>query len=253
MIGMKHVFADVPINAGCFVPFRFIIPEGCMFFPRSPAPVSATTTETAHRLVGVTMGALAQAMPGRVPAGAFGTGTNVGMGGDSPSKGRYATIFFFGGGYGGHPEGDGLTNGSALISASRNSSVEVLEHSVPILFTRYAVREGSAGDGQFRGGFGVEIDFMLRDGSCYLTLVADRGRTGPHGLEGGAPGAPADHEFEVGGKSFKPEFLSKIDRLYLRAGDGVRLRTPGGGGFGDPAGRSPAARMSDRADGYGTT
>lgn len=97
MIGIKHVFADVPINAGCFVPFHFVVPQGCMFNPRPPAPVSATTTETAHRLVGVTMGALGMAMPGRVPAGAFGTGTNVGMGGDSPTKGRYATIFFFGG------------------------------------------------------------------------------------------------------------------------------------------------------------
>jgi N-methylhydantoinase B len=249
MIGMKHVFWDVPINAGCFEPFHYIIPEGSMFNPRPPRPVSGTTTETAHRLVGVTMGALAQAIPDKVPAGFFGTGTNIGIGGTSPSYGPYATIFFFGGGYGGHAEGDGLTNGSTTIAASRNSSIEVLEQTVPILFSRYAVREGSAGDGEHRGGFGVEVAFDLRDGEAYLTLVGDRATAGPHGLKGGKPGASADHDFHTGGKSFKPPHLSKIDRLYLKPGDGCVLRTPGGGGYGDPASRTPQAREADRLNG----
>lgn len=250
MIGIKHVFADVPINAGCFVPFKYIVPEGSMFNPRPPAPVSCTTTETAQRLVCVTMGALAQAIPGKVPAGAFGTGTNIGMGGESPKHGRYATIFYFGGGYGANPGSDGLTNGSTLISASRNSSVEVLEHSVPLLFTRYAVRENSAGDGQFRGGHGVEIDFHLREGTAYMTLVADRGRTGPYGLDGGSAGVPAEHTFIRDGKPFKSEHLTKIDRLYIKAGDGVQLRTPGGGGYGEPQRRAPEQREADVRDGY---
>ncbi|GGC66255.1 hydantoinase B/oxoprolinase family protein [Chelatococcus reniformis] len=249
MIGVKHVFVDVPINAGCFVPFKIVAPVGNMFNPLPPAPVSGTTTETSQRLVGATMAALAQAVPDLVPAGAFGTGTNIGMGGYSPSKGRYATIFFFGGGYGAYADQDGLTNGSAVISASRNSSVEVLEQSVPILFTRYAMREGSAGDGAFRGGFGVEIDFELRDGDAYLTLVADRGRFAPQGVAGGGEGAKADHWFHTGGQAFQTEHLTKIDRLYLKPGDGVRLKTPGGGGYGDPAARDPELRRLDEADG----
>ena len=249
MIGVKHVFDDVPINAGCFAPFRIIVPEGNMFHPIAPSPVSGTTTETAQRLVGVTMGALSQAIPDRVPASPFGTGTNIGIGGNSPSRGRYATIFFFGGGYGGHHDHDGLTNGSTVISASRNSSVEVLEHSVPILFTRYAMREGSGGEGQYRGGLGVEVDFHLRDGDAYLTLVADRARFGPPGAAGGGPGEPADHEFHVGGRAFRAEHLSKIDRLYLKAGDGVRLKTPGGGGYGNRAERDPELRRADGLNG----
>lgn len=252
MIGVKHVFEDVPINAGCFVPFRIIVPEGCMFNPRPPSPVSGTTTETAQRLVCVTMGALAQAIPDHVPASPFGTGTNIGIGGTSPTMGRYATIFFFGGGYGGNPGSDGLTNGSAVISASRNSSVEVLEGSVPLLFTRYAIRENSAGDGTHRGGFGVEIDFHLRDGDAYLTLVGDRGRSGPPGVSGGSPGQPADHEFHVSGRAFHSEHLTKIDRLYLRAGDGVRLRTPGGGGYGPPSERPTDLRKIDEQNGLVT-
>lgn len=249
MIGVKHVFPDVPINAGCFVPFTIVAPLGNMFNPRPPAPVSGTTTETSQRLVGVTMAALAEAVPELVPAGSFGTGTNIGMGGTSPSKGAYATIFFYGGGYGAYRDQDGLTNGSAVISASRNSSVEVLEQTVPILFTRYAIREGSAGDGERRGGFGVEIDFHLRDGDSYLTLVGDRGRFGPKGVAAGGDGAPADHWFHVGGKAFQAEHLTKIDRLYLRPGDGVKLKTPGGGGFGDPARRDPRRRREDADNG----
>ena len=250
MIGMKHVFSDVPINAGCFVPFKFVVPLGNVFNPRPPAPVSATTTETAQRLVGLTMEVLGQALPGFVPAGAYGTGTNIGLGGQCAKHGRYATIFYFGGGYGGNPDSDGLTNGATLISASRNSSVEVLEQTVPLLFTRYAVREGSAGRGKYRGGFGVEIDFQIREGTAYLTLVADRGRTGPSGAAGGRPGEAADHHFIKDGKRFQSEHKTKIDRLYMKAGDGVELRTPGGGGYGPVGERSETMLESDRLNGY---
>ena len=250
MIAMKHVFADVPINAGCFRPFHYVIPSGNMFNPIAPAPVSCSTTETVQRLIGITMGALAQALPGKVPAGSFGTGSNIGMGGNSPTRGPYATIFYFGGGYGASVDHDGLTNGSTLISASRNSSIEVLEHSVPLLFTRYAVRDESGGAGEYRGGLGVEIDFHLRDGTAYLTLVGDRGLKGPHGLCGGSDGLAADHVFHRQGKSFKSEHGTKIDRLYIAAGDGIRMRTPGGGGYGDPGLRARDRILDDVLDGY---
>jgi len=250
MIGIKHVFWDVPINSGCFVPFSYIIPEGSLLNPTPPSSVSGCTTETMQRLVGVVMGALGQAIPERVPACPFGTGTNIGLGGRSPTMGHYATIFFWGGGYGGYFGGDGLSNRSTVISASRNSSVEVLEQTVPLLFTRYSVRENSAGDGQYRGGFGVEVSFQLRDGDGYLTLLGDRGVVAPYGLCGGNPGLPADHDFHVRGTTFKAPHLTKIDRLYLRPGDGVSLRTPGGGGYGPPPKRSSEARERDHANGY---
>ncbi len=250
MIGIKHVFPEVPINAGCFEPFHYVIPSGCFLNPEPPAPVSGTTTETAQRLIGVVMGALAQAVPDRVPAGCFGTGSNICLGGSAEGRGAYATIFFFGGGYGGSATGDGLSNGSTLISASRNSSIEVIEQTVPLLFSRHALRQGSAGAGRFRGGHGIEAAFTLRQGEAYLTLVGDRALKGAYGLHGGHEGAPADHDFTVGGDTFKAPHLSKIDKLYLRQGDGVFLRTPGGGGYGDPAGRDPAAVARDRENGY---
>ena len=214
-IGVRHVFPDVPINAGCFEPFRYVIPEGSLLNPRPPSPVSGTTTETAQRLIGVVMGALAQALPDLVPAGAFGTGTNICIGGRASGYADYATIFFFGGGYGGSATADGLTNGATLIAASRNSSIEVLEHTVPLRFNRVAVREGSAGAGTHRGGFGVEIDFELQDGEAYVTLIGDRGVKGAYGLFGGGEGRPADHEFRVEGRTFKVPHQTKIDRLFL--------------------------------------
>lgn len=250
MIGVKHIFWDIPINAGCFVPFKFIVPPGCLFNPLPPHSVSGCTTETIQRLIAVVIGALGKAIPNEVPASPFGTASNISIGGYSPTKGHYATLFVWGGGYGGHSKGDGLTNGSTLVSAGRNSSIEVIEQSIPILFTQYSVREGSAGDGQYRGGFGVKIGMQLLDGEGYLTLVGDRGRAGPPGMLGGCSGLPSDHDFHVGGKTFKVPHLTKVERLHLKAGDGVLLRTPGGGGYGDPQKRSAQARERDRQNGY---
>jgi N-methylhydantoinase B len=250
MIAIKHVFWDVPINSGCFVPFRWIVPEGTMLNPRPPRAMSGTTTETCAFIIGTTMGALAQALPGQVPAAAFSTGSNICFGGSSPTYGDYAALMLIGGGMGGHFGGDGLNNGCAAIGGSRNGSIEVTEQSVPVLVTRYALREASAGDGKFRGGLGVEIAVELRDGEGYLTFLGDRGMDGPYGLEGGRSGAPADHDFHVGAQTFKAPHLTKIDRLHVRAGDGLVVRTPGGGGFGDPGLRDPAARERDRRLGY---
>jgi N-methylhydantoinase B len=250
MIAVKHVFWEIPINSGCFAPFRWVIPEGSMLNPRPPRPVSGATTETCAFVVGATMGALAKALPGRVPAGAFSTGTNVGIGGISPTYGEYASLLLFGGGMGGHAAGDGLSNGCPSIGAARNASVEIIEQSVPLLFTRYALREGSGGDGKFRGGLGAEAAMQLRDGDGYLTLLGDRGLDGPYGLEGGRPGRPADHEFYVDGESFHAPHRTKLHLLHIRAGDGLIVRTPGGGGYGDAAGRAPEARAVDLRRGY---
>jgi N-methylhydantoinase B len=250
MIGVKHVFWDVPINAGCFVPIKYIIPENCLLNPLPPHSVSGCTTETIQRLIGVVIGALGKASPDLAPAGPFGTASNICLGGESPSMGQYVSLTFWGGGYGGHALGDGLTNGSSLVSAARNASLEIIEQTVPILFTRHAVREGSAGDGEYRGGFGTEIGVQLRDGETYLTLVGDRGVIGPFGMWGGRPGATSDHEFHVGGKTFKVPHLTKVERLHLKAGDGILLRTPGGGGYGDPNKRSKEAREYDQRNGY---
>lgn len=132
---------------------------------------------------------------------------------------------------------------ATLISDARKSFVEVLEHSLPLLFTRHTVREDSAGPGAHRGGFGGEIGFDLRKGEADLTVAGDRSRFGSPGVAG-APGKSADHTFHTGGCAFKSEHLSKIDRLYLRRGDGVRPKPPGGG-YGPAEARDPAPQAKD--------
>lgn len=250
MIAVKHVFWDIPINSGCFKPFTWIIPEGTMLNPRVPRAVSGTTTETCTFIVGTTMGALAQALPGRVPAGTFSTGSVVCLGGSSANYGEYATLVFLGGGMGGNPDGDGLNNGSPAIGGSRNGSIEITEQTVPFLFTEYCLRQSSAGDGQFRGGLGVEAAMHLREGEAYLTFLGDRGHIGPWGIAGGERGAPANHEFHVDGESFQAPHKTKLDLLHLKPGDGMIARTPGGGGYGAPKLRTLEARTHDQRLGY---
>lgn len=250
MIAVKHVFYDIPINSGCFEPFEWIIPEGTMLNPRPPRAVSGTTTETCNMIVSTTLGALAKAVPGQVPAGFFATGSNVCLGGNSENYGEYATLILIGGGMGGNPNGDGLSNGTPAIGGSRNGSIEITEQSVPLLFTKYGLREGSAGDGEFRGGLGVEAALQLREGYAYLTFLGDRGLTGAYGLNGGLQGQPAEPEFHTGGSYFQAPHKTKLDRLYLKPGDGMIVRTPGGGGYGSPLNRLEEARVNDIRFGY---
>ncbi|MBT6276289.1 MAG: hydantoinase B/oxoprolinase family protein, partial [Chromatiales bacterium] len=250
MIAVKHVFWDIPINSGCFEPFDWIIPKGSMLNPREPRPVSGATTESCNMIVSTTLGALAKAVPGRVPAGYFATGSNICLGGNHPDYGEYATLLLVGGGMGGNPDGDGLNNGCPGVGGSRNGSIEITEQSVPFLYTKYALREDSSGDGEFRGGLGVEAALHLREGEGYLTFLGDRGITGPYGLEGGESGATADHAFHTGGEYFQAPHKTKIDRLFLKPGDGMIARTPGGGGYGNPAKRSSEARAADVRRGY---
>ncbi len=250
MIAVKHVFWDVPINSGCFEPFDWIIPEGTMLNPRPPRSVSGCSTETCCRIVSTVLGAFAQALPGRVPADYFTTGSNVCLGGTSPNYGEYASLLLFGGGLGANPDGDGLNNGNPAVGGARNGSIEITEQTVPFLFTKYALREGSGGNGEYRGGLGVETPLHIREGESYLTFLGDRAHSGPYGLEGGGSRATSDHEFHIDGRYFQAPHKSKIDNLYLKPGDGVVVRTSGGGGYGDPAKRSEKARATDMRRGY---
>ena len=95
---------------------------------------------------------------------------------------------FTGGGYGGSPAGDGLTNGCSTIGISKSQPIEVMEQRYPVLFQEYALHEGSGGAGRWRGGFGVTYACTLRRGAANASMVMDHGRSGPNGARGGAPG-----------------------------------------------------------------
>jgi N-methylhydantoinase B len=150
---------------------------------------------------------------------------------------------FSGGGYGGHPDCDGLTNGSAPISASRTSQVEVLEHLYPVRFDYYAIREQSAGPGERRGGFGVSFGIRLLRGEAVSSILADRGKFAPEGLHGGGPGAMTRVAYQLDGQPYVPEHVTKAEQVPMRADDVAVIDTAGGGGFGDPH-RRPRALVA---------
>ena len=162
--------------------------------------------------------------------------------------------FFSGGGYGGWWETDGLTNGCSSVGISKTQPIEILEQHYPLLFERYALREGSGGQGRHRGGFGVDYRIRLLRGEGKASFLMDHGRFGPPGMLGGEAGAVNEIEIGQGNRRTVPEHLSKGEGYVLRPGDWVDVKTPGGGGYGPPGERDPARIELDRRRGYdGTT
>jgi len=157
---------------------------------------------------------------------------------------------FSGGGYGGSGDGDGLTNGCSTIGISKTQPTEVLEQHYPVLFERYALRERSGGAGQTRGGFGVDYKIRIRRGEALLSFLMDHGRFGPPGMLGGRDGAPNEVTVSRQGGEYVSPHLSKDEDIRVVAGDAITVRTPGGGGYGDPWQRDPALVARDVARGY---
>jgi len=187
-----------------------------------------------------------QGIPDLVTASPAGTSGNFGLGGHDPDKGRdYVMYQISGGGYGGNAGHDGLANGCSTIGISKAPPVEIMEQTYPVLYRRYALHEGSGGAGQHRGGFGLDYEIELLRGEARASFVMDHGRTGPQGALGGMDGAVNRVEVIRGGVVTVPEHLSKAQDIPLQPGDRVRVRTPGGGGYGDPALRDPAAVDED--------
>jgi len=252
LVAMKHLYPDVPINSGFMRPFHFTIPETTFLNAQPPRPVSGAAAEVTQRVIDVVFGALAQANPARVGAGNFGTAANMALAGQDPERGRFVVYMWSGGGYGGSARGDGLTNGSASGGGARTFTgpAEVYEQRAPVLFLRQELREGSAGAGTWRGGFGVTREFVLRRGEGIVSFIGDRGRCTPFGILGGLNAAPTEFVVCRDGQEFRPEMTTKVQAHPLVAGDVVRISTPGGGGYGDPLDRPPDRVAQDVKAGY---
>jgi N-methylhydantoinase B len=250
-LAVKHVFPDVPINAGTFEPLTVTGVEGTFLDARYPRPVSGCAAEVSQRIAEAVFLALVQAAPDRVTAAPAGTSGNFALGGHDPERGTsYVMYQITGGGYGGNADHDGLTNGCSTIGISKTAPVEVMEQYYPVLFRRFALREGSGGAGEHRGGFGVHYEVELLRGEARASFVMDHGRFGPPGVLGGGDGAPNVVVIHRDGESFTPEHLSKDQNIAIRAGDRVEVMTPGGGGYGDPRRRDPALVARDLRRGY---
>jgi N-methylhydantoinase B len=218
-----------PINQGCFRPLTVVTRPGSLLDPTFPAPVAAGNVETSQRLVDVVLGALAQALPGVIPAASQGTMNNLAFGGVHPATGREFTYYeTIAGGMGGRPDKPGLSGVHTHMTNTRNTPVEVLEHDYPVRVERYALRPDSGGAGRYPGGRGLIRDLHFLS-EVSVSLLSDRRRHRPYGLQGGHPGAPGVNLLRTGdGERPLP---GKIN-LTLPAGSRLSIRTPGGGGWG---------------------
>lgn len=249
-VALKHAFPEVPANAGVLAPVRFVIPEGSVLAAEAPRPV-AGYTETILRVIGCVFGALAEADPERATAAPFGTINALSLSGRRDDGSRWVMFSFFGGGMGGNPQGDGLHHANNPISMATMPPVEILESSYPILFTDWALRPDSGGEGEHRGGVGAVYGIeTLAPGRTEVALLGERGRFPPFGVRGGGPGALDRFAWTDEHGTHAPPMASKIVGVSLPQGGRVRLETPGGGGWGDPARRGAERRERDKRRGF---
>jgi len=217
-----------PTNDGLLEPIDLECPAGSVVAADYPAPVAGGNVETSQRIVDVVLGALARAIPQRIPAASAGSMSNLALGGSDWAY--YETIP---GGAGASAAGPGARALQTHMTNTRNTPIEELEHALPLRVRRYAVRTGSGGQGSRgrRGGDGVIRELELT-APATVSLLADRRRFQPYGLGGGEPGAPGeDWHAPVDGTAVR---LASKTTFAAAAGDIIRVLTPGGGGWGDP-------------------
>ena len=218
---------DIPVNHGCFQPVAVTTPMNSFLNPRFPAAVAVGNTETGQRVVDAVLGALAQALPHKIPAASQGTMNNFTVGG---FMGETQFVYYetVGGGHGASSRGDGVSGRHSHMTNTLNTPVEALEFSLPLRVLRYHLREDSGGCGHHRGGHGIlrEYEFLS---PATITLNTERRLRAPYGLQGGAAGERGINTIVRGGQA---EQVSGKYTTHIQAGDRVRIETPGGGGWG---------------------
>ncbi len=260
---------DIPPNHGCYRPVTIETPERSLVDPDPPAAVVGGNLETSQRVTDVVLGAFARADPGRSVAACQGTMNNLTLGASGTTgagtesdgdRGRDDAYTFYetqAGGFGGRTGRDGMDAVHVHMSNTLNTPAEVLETAYPLRVLAYALRPDSGGAGEYRGGLGLRREIQVRDRPAACSVLADRHRNAPYGLLGGDPGATGAaylvHDADLPGvdRGGEDDTDADVERLpakttrRLEPGDAVRLLTPGGGGYGDPADRSEAAIARD--------
>jgi len=249
-VALKHIFTDVPANAGCLAPIEFVIPDTTLLGVSAPKPVGGYT-ETILRVIDTIFGAFAEVAPERANGGPFATINALSLSGWREHGRRWVMFCFFGGGLGGNPESDGLNHGNNPISTATIPPLEILESLYPVKFTQWALRPDSGGPGLHRGGLGAiyEIEALAK-GDTDVFLLGERGKFPPFGVAGGQSAKLNAFFYETKDGMKTPPLVSKITDVKIAQGQKVRLETPGGGGFGDPMRRDPVLVARDVALGY---
>jgi N-methylhydantoinase B len=225
---------DVPASAGLMEPIAVVAPAGTVVNAKPPASVAGGNVETSQRIVDVLFRALSQALPAIIPAASQGTMNNLTIGGIDPRTGNefsyYETVA---GGMGARPSLNGMSGVHTHMTNSLNTPAEALEFAYPLRVREYSLRKDSGGRGKRRGGDGIsrEIETLA---PARMSMLSDRRKRGPYGLQGGEEGKRGRASIVRDGKSIE---LQGKGSWELKIGDRVRIETPGGGGHGKPSPR----------------
>jgi len=222
---------DIPFNTGLMRPLSILAPKASIVNADFPAACAGGNVETSQRIVDVLLGALAKAVPERIPAASQGTMNNIAFGGYDPGRKRHFAYYeTIGGGMGAGATGPGLSGVHTHMTNSLNTPIEALENYLPLKIRSYALRKGSGGRGSNSGGEGIvrEYEFSV---PVDLTVISERRRFAPYGAGGGGEAATGRNAVESRGRS-RP--LGGKGNVKLARGDILRIETPGGGGYGRP-------------------
>lgn len=241
------VSPGIAVNSGFLARIEVTGPDGLMCTAVRPAAVVGGW-EMGQKLTELIWLALHPAMPERVPASGKALIVNLGFGGNDPKRGGYYCYMeTVAGGGGARPTKDGPIAVQTNLHNTENAPIEEVEMNYPIRIARYELIEDSGGAGRHRGGLGVRRDFTFPDAECSFTVLSDGRRFAPWGLDGGGDGACARFVLDPEGEA--RELPSKTT-ITVPKGGRISVRTPGGGGFGDPCERPRAAVGADVEQGY---
>ncbi|MSP66980.1 MAG: hypothetical protein EXQ96_02570 [Alphaproteobacteria bacterium] len=243
-----------PLNHGSFEPLTVIAPEGSFVNARSPAPCGGMVEVKA--LLDMLMAhCLGRAMPEMMVGELKQSANHVYLAG--PTGRGNGNIFILyeypGAGTGGWPGGDGNNATRGYTEGDFNSTlaVEIVESQMPLRVEQYRLREGSCGDGEYRGGLGVLRDVRLLGESATLSVLADKNVIPPGGTQGGRSGGTNRFIVVRDGEIVEPSPIpGKVSGFQVRQGDILRMQSSGGGGYGDSLDRDPNWVARDAKLGY---
>lgn len=237
---------DIPANGGFFDAVTITAPRGSLVNPLPTAPVAART-DACQRVADVVFLALAEAIPGRIPAESHSSITYINFSGDAENFYVYPEVVAGGGGA--RPGSDGLDAVQVHVTNSSNLPIESLESEYPLLVERYELITDSGGAGQYRGGLGIRRDIRILSGSAEFSAHADRHTLPPQGTAGGKDGTSGRFVVRPGRPDEKVLSHGRVSGIVLANGDVMRVESPGSGGYGDAALRDPATLRADMLDG----
>jgi N-methylhydantoinase B len=233
----------IPANEGLYRHLSVIVPEGTVLNARSPAAVVGGNVETSQRIVDTLLKAFAKILPDRIPAASQGTMNNLIIGGTDQTGQPFTFYETIGGGAGGRPTKDGIDGIHSHMTNTMNTPIEEIEVRYPLIVERYAFREGSNGNGRFRGGLGIIRQFRTKV-PVVVSLLGERQKVAPWGLAGGKDGKNGKYYIET--QDGKTIILPGKTTIQMESEDVIVIETPGGGAWGDLKKRDEKSIQEDK-------